>query len=152
MTFFIGFVDDNRLVESPERIDEFQVGRIVIGEFEEWFESPLAYWSIEDYRAHWRRSIERTIAGAAKSVLFTSMYEPQCTNWLLCWPLYRERGIVYVQNQMLFMEGIASEFDPTNPYRHIQDRETIDEEGRRISEWKTTVEDLRGFFRTLSSG
>jgi hypothetical protein len=149
MFFSISFIEDKELCDSLKVPDGFQLGSIVIGEFEELFESPLSFWSIGDYQKHWKRALERTVNGAAKSCLFTSMYDPPTANFLFWWPLYREGQIVYIQNQMLFLNKIDGALDPVNPYVHVPDRKVINKDGEKISEWNTTVEEISQFLETL---
>jgi hypothetical protein len=126
-----------------------RLGLIIIGDFEERFEASLSYWSVKDYQRHWWQALERIKAGEIKSSLITNMYDPQTANFILWWPLYRDGQDVFVQNHVVPMDEINGTFDPVNPYVHVRDRETVNEDGKRISEWKTTVAEIEDYLNTL---
>ena len=88
-------------------------GRIVIGDFTETFVVPLGFWGESDYRASWRRAFE-VLEGGPRAVacLMTSMTDPVSSNFLVCWPMYREGEDVYVQNAVVLLDEIEGPFDP----------------------------------------
>jgi contact-dependent growth inhibition (CDI) system CdiI-like immunity protein len=122
-------------------------GRIVIGEFTETFNVPLGFWGESDYHRSWLQAFEVLNANShATSCLMTSMTDPGNSNFLICWPMYREGEDVYIQNAIIFLDEIAGAFDPTAPWRYVSPRQRIDEDGNKISEWTTSMESLREFF------
>ncbi|MBL4637596.1 MAG: hypothetical protein JKY56_27315, partial [Kofleriaceae bacterium] len=66
-------------------------------------------------------------------------------NFLCCWPLYRVGGDVVVQQQLLMLDGIRESFSFERLEDFVDPRESIDEEGNAISEWTTTIHDVRCF-------
>jgi hypothetical protein len=122
-------------------------GRIVIGDFTETFRVPLGYWNESDYRRSWRQAFDVLNADQrSMSCLMTSMTDPGNSNFLVCWPMYREGENVYIQNAIIFVDEIREAFDPAAPWDFIRPRQVIDEDGNKISEWITSMNSLREFF------
>jgi hypothetical protein len=122
-------------------------GRIVIGDFTETFTVPLGFWGESDYYCSWRQAFEVLAASpTSTSCLMTSMTDPSNSNFLVCWPMYREDENVYIQNAIIFLDEIDGAFDPAAPWSYIGPRLGIDEDGNKISEWLTTMDSLREFF------
>jgi hypothetical protein len=122
-------------------------GKIIIGDFTETFMVPLGFWDESDYRHSWRRAFEVLNANLhSTSCLMTSMTDPDNSNFLICWPMYREGEDVYIQNAIIFLDEIEGAFDPEAPWSFVQPRHRIDEDGNKISEWVTTMGSLREFF------
>jgi CdiI N-terminal domain len=121
-------------------------GRIVIGDFRETFVVPLGLWGESDYRASWRAF--EVLEGDPRAVacLMTSMTDPVASNFLICWPVYREGADVYVQNAIVLLDEIEGPFDPWVPWGSPEPRRGMDEDGNRISEWATSMGSLREFF------
>ncbi|WP_078516759.1 hypothetical protein [Streptomyces sp. HGB0020] len=112
----------------------------------------LTYWDVAMYRASWVRALsflER--ANDATSCLISSITDPEKSNFISCWPLYRAGEIVYVQNSIIFLEELAEDFVPAEPWRFVEPRSTIDEDGNEISEWQTTIGDVREFLGSAQS-
>jgi hypothetical protein len=122
-------------------------GRIVIGDFTETFNVPLGFWDESDYLRSWRRAFEMLEANLhSTSCLMTSMTDPDNSNFLVCWPMYREAEDVYIQNRIIFLDEIEEAFDPIVPWDFVGPRLGIDEDGNKISEWTTSMDSLREFF------
>jgi hypothetical protein len=122
-------------------------GTIQIGDFCEIFLANLAFWSADDYRRSWRESV--TVLDreeSSTSCLVTSFNEPEISYFIFCWPLYRRGESVYVHNSLILLEKLEERFDATAPWKSVSARETFDEDGHRISEWRTTMTALRNFF------
>ncbi len=136
-------VEVGREVDDPTRA----FGRIVIGDFTETFVVPLGFWGEADYRASWRRAFE-VLEGAPRAVscLMTSMTDPATSNFLVCWPMYREGEDVYVQNAIVLLDEIEGPFEPGAPWSSLEPRRWMDDDGNRISEWATSMGSLREFF------
>jgi hypothetical protein len=124
-------------------------GKIVIDGFQETFAASLVFWTRDEYRRHWRKALERLISGADRSALITDYIEPPAhptvEDYLIWWPLYRDGGNVYVQNHILFFNQLSQPFSPERPWDSVRDRRVVNGDGRTISEWTTTVEDIRDF-------
>jgi hypothetical protein len=120
-------------------------GQITIGSFWETFGISLSFWSVSDYQKHWKDALQRIVDGHASSCLLTSVHDPAHANFFWSWPLYLENNIVYIHNQILFLDKISGIFDLNNPFQYIGQRETISEEGRKISEWQTELASISEF-------
>ena len=122
-------------------------GKIIIGDFTETFRVPLGFWNESDYRRSWRQAFEVLNANPqSTSCLMTSMTDPRSSNFLVCWPMYREGEDVYIQNAIIFLDEIEGAFDPAVPWDYVEPRHGIDEDGNKISEWITSMDALREFF------
>ena len=108
---------------------------------------PLGFWDKSDYRRSWRQAFEVLNANShSTSCLMTSMTDPRNSNFLVCWPMYREGEDVYIQNKIIFLDEIEGDFDPATPWSYVGPRQGIDEDGNKISEWITSFDSLREFF------
>ncbi|MEU5778366.1 hypothetical protein ABZ819_34385 [Streptomyces venezuelae] len=118
-----------------------------MGDFSETFPMDLSYWGLDDYRASWVRALRRVDAGRDEvdSCLVTSITDPATANFVFCWPLYRRGTDVYVQNAAVFLGELADAFRPTEPWLSVEPRGTVDEDGNEISEWRTTIDEVRAF-------
>lgn len=141
-------VEQSGAAAGAEDCADMAIGRIVIGGFTETFAMPLGFWVISDYRSSWCRALA-VLEGRLNSVscLMVSMTEPEFTNFLFCWPLYRDGDTVYIQNSMIILDEVRSEFDPDQPWFSISPRCIVDDDGNRISEWATSMLSMREFVR-----
>ena len=121
------------------------IGRLRLGDDEEYFESVLGFWAADDYERSWSVGLRRLLAGESISCLATSVTNPSSANFVEVWPLYREGNDVYVQNSLIFLEQLSHEFDADAPWESVTPREVVDEDGRAISEWKVSLTDIREF-------
>lgn len=142
--FSISFLPTNTDQASLVSLDK-RLGRIVIGNFSEQFESSLSYWDINKYQENWKKGIERLLRGESKSCLITSMYNPKVANFITWWPMYSENRVVYFQNQLLFLKELKIAFNPEDPCILINDRETVSDNNLPISEWEVPLEALEEF-------
>lgn len=122
------------------------VGRIKVGDFTETFRMDLSFWTVDEYRQSWRRALaELQRAEKVTSCLISSITDPECSNFISCWPMYRDGDAVYLQNSIIFLAELDEPFDPQEPWRYVQPRSSVDEDGNRISEWVTSVSQVRQF-------
>jgi CdiI N-terminal domain len=125
------------------------VGVIFIDGFVESFRVPLGYWSIDDYRQSWCAALHVLEEYEhSRSCLAVSMSDPETTNYIFLWPLYREADVVYVQNSVLFLDEVKS-FSPGSPWLSVPLRERINEDGQVISEWMTDMASIREFSQSI---
>jgi CdiI N-terminal domain len=123
-------------------------GRITVDDFTETFQAPLGYWDESGYRRSWQQVFEVLNAGPhATSCLMTSMTDPGTSNFLACWPVYRAGEDVYLQNALIFLSESRAAFDPAAPWDFAEPRRATGEDGNKISEWATSMDSLRRFFR-----
>jgi hypothetical protein len=138
---------------NEQRVDKdgLTKGQIRIGDFAELFEASLLYWSVEDYKKQWRQGLSRLLFEQKQSCLITSMYDPSDANFIFWWVLYPEGDTVYIQNHLLFLDQLDTAFSLSKLYDYIYPRETINEDGRKISEWSISTEAIRAFYVTLEA-
>jgi len=146
MAFSISFPNNNSLAPN-----ELKLGKIVLGDYSEYFKSSLSYWSVEDYKNHWKNALHKIAYESTKSCLITSIYNPQSSNFLYWWPIYKDGSSVFFQNQILFLKRVRPRFDPTNPYLSIPDRKTINKDGNEISEWELRTEEIYEYLKFTES-
>ena len=111
-------------------------GRIVAESLDEEFEVDTSEWGENDYRSSWLRELQRMVDGVDRAVLLTVAMAPQNANWLRGYVLYRFGEEVRVQERIFFVEQLPRDFDLSNPGSSLEDFESVDEDGFRISEWK----------------
>ncbi|GLW91215.1 hypothetical protein [Actinokineospora globicatena] len=121
-------------------------GCITIGESREYFQAPLDYWGLADYRRSWSVALRKLVDGElATSCLLVSVTDPASANFIGSWPLYREGEQVFLQERLIFMDQLDAPFDIDRPWLSIDPRETVNEDGMRISEWTTDIQSIRDF-------
>lgn len=143
MSFGIHILDKYELTEVE---DEKELsGKIEIGDFKENLTIPISFWSISKYISQWKQAVSFILESSAenKSALITQVYNPEHSEYINCWPMYREGETVFVQNRLLLKEDLGSDLNPEKIEQYIDKREIVDEDGNKISEWKTTISELR---------
>lgn len=143
---FVIEVIDDPTSEGASSLPSKAVGRIRIGEFTETFLMDLSFWTVDDYRRSWdgaRRKLEE--AENSTSCIIASITDPAASNFISCWPMYRDGEEVYVQNSIIFLDELHERFNPQEPWRYVEARSSVDEDGNRISEWSTSTSQVRRF-------
>ena len=121
---------DIRVLPPSERgPDHERLGRITIGDFAERFACHDTNVSVDDFTVGWRDRLKSLIQGEAAVAL---VHDPR-----FAWIVYREGDECFVQ-QKLALDG---RFEP------IQPRETVSEDGDRISEWPVSLQAIIEFVR-----
>ena len=143
MAFSISLISDPLLELAPGEVASF--GVIQIDSFQERFIASLMYWSVDDYKRHWKQAIERILHSSDVSCLITSMVDPAIATFIFWWPMYRVNETVLIQNQILFLDQLQSPFDEHTPFSFVPKRQTINEDGDVISEWSVRINDLEEF-------
>ncbi len=140
---------DERLPESETNGVPVVYGKIVIGDFQETFATSLASWTRSEYDLHWKKALEKLVAGGDRSALLADYVEPPVYpysgGYLFWWPLYRDGDAVYVQNHILFFEQLSQPFSADRPWDSVRDRQVVNEDGQKISEWTTTIDEIKHF-------
>lgn len=125
------------------------IGRIRAGRLFERFSMSFGRWEPADYRRSWQDSFNVLLSStSAVSCLVSSMHDPETSNFIACWPLYREGDVVHVQNRMLLLEQLEHPFDARAPWLSMSPRATVGQGGDRISEWDVSFEAVRQFFES----
>ena len=146
MTFCIKFLSER--VPNLKRGEKAAYGMLKIGDFEERFISSLSFWNADNYQHHWKEALTRLQnKEGATSCLITSLTDPDNTNFITLWPIYRERNSVFFQNQLLFLKGLKKPFNPAFPYDHVNHRDTSKEDGQKASEWCVSMDCIKSFLK-----
>jgi len=124
-------------------------GEITIGEFSEWFEMDMAYWSPSKYRRQWRDAASRITIGDGRSAFITSMPKPNSSEGMWWWPAWREGERVFIQNQLVRPEQRARQFDGSDPTTALGPPSFKGVDGYGISTWETTVTAIGLFAQRL---
>lgn len=140
MAFSIELLD-----EPASDTQSGRLGLITIGSFVERFVAAIEYWDVTRYHRHWQQAIIRTVQGAARSALITSMHDPTAANFIYWWPMYRLGDAVHFQNHILLLNELKTPFDPNDPFRFVPERVIINNDGEKISEWSASIADLEFF-------
>lgn len=129
MIFFIQFTDRRK-----------KLARIQAGSFSESFcvHSSLSTTALEEV---WLRELA-ALLGTKKKVALP--IEGDSRSLAHGWVFYRHEGSAFIQDR-LFPEG----FDPATS--RIPQRETVTEEGDKVSEWSVPLSDIAEFLRRRAS-
>ncbi|WP_282704300.1 hypothetical protein [Streptomyces sp. CC219B] len=143
--FSIKVIDDS-VSEGATPSPSEAVGRIWVGSFTETFLMDLSFWSVDEYRRSWEGAL-RKLEGSEKEIscLIASITDPAASNFISCWPMYRDGDMIHVQNSLIFLDELDEPFDPQEPWRYVEPHREVDEDGNRISEWVTSVSEVRQF-------
>lgn len=145
--FSIKFISDS--YSEPDSGEIYQYGEIVIDDFQEKFLSSLSFWSVEDYRKHWIRSLKELYTNS-KSGLIIDMYDPEQSKTIEWWILYKVDTLVYFQNSLLFLDELNGVLEINRIAAHIPTRERYTDEGELISEWCTSITSIEKFIMNYS--
>ena len=121
------------------------LGRVVLGEFTEQFETVLGFWGREHYEAQWRTAIGRIVGGTRKDALITSLSSRDATPFVFWWPMYLEHGDVVFHNHLLLPDQLTDGFNLERYELAVPERATVSADGEAISEWVVPVDSLRAF-------
>jgi len=116
----------------------FCKGQICIGKYKEDFEMALDFWSLDEYRQQLHEGLER-LKDHNQSCLITN-FETTRTPMIDWWILYKVGSTVYVQNELIAGDCLQTflnrgEFNRETCYDFIEPRQTVTEDGEKISEW-----------------
>ncbi|SBW24406.1 hypothetical protein FDG2_4140 [Candidatus Protofrankia californiensis] len=136
--------------DHHDRADDFDglVGKIVAGGLDETFEAPIGKWTQSDYESSWRGELLSLLRGEDVAVLLTVTIDPREANWLRGYTLYRFGDEVRIQERMFLMDELDHGFDLRNPSNFASRYESVNENGRRISEWVVSLADIRRFLES----
>jgi hypothetical protein len=144
MAFSIGFTDDPVWDPGEGAAGEL-LGWIKLGDFQENFSSGLFEWTQSTYEEQWKGALHSLLNGATKSALITFYVSPQYGHHLEWWPLHRVDELVYVQNHLLLYDQLTRPFLAAEAISFVKDRQTISEDGEKISEWCVGLDDIKFF-------
>ena len=113
------------LPESQSGPDGEPLGEITIGDFTERF----ACYPADSREARWREQLQALVDGNPLALL---VHDPR-----FAWVVYREGDICFVQQQ----------FSRDGTFNDLGPRTTVTEDGDPVSEWKTSVADIRRYLQ-----
>ncbi|MOA15175.1 hypothetical protein D3C78_1353200 [compost metagenome] len=94
------------------------------------------------------KSLEEGLIKRNHAALAVSIYEPELANFVFVWVLYFKAEIVHVQNSIIFLEEHKI-FSPEKINEFIDERTTHNEEGMKISEWRSDLDSVLDFYKSL---
>lgn len=121
---------------------------IIIDEFKEEIHIPLSYWNIEDYKRNWLASLDEGIRTKKHAALALSMQESGHANFIFVWVVYFVGDDAFVQNDIIFLDECPN-FTPEKLNDFIEPRATFNEDGIRVSEWRTDIDSIISFYNSL---
>ena len=75
------------------------------------------------------------------------MHESLSDGAVFLWTAYKLADNVFFQHKLLILETVKGNFEPSNLYAQVDERETETEEGQKISEWRMLVSDIARYQR-----
>ena len=149
MPFSIEFLDEPLLYPFDDVETPAAPGVLIMGNAKEGFYSSLYDWKKQQYESQWQRAIRVLLSESSKAALIVEYLSPEVASHLEWWAMYREGETVYLQNQLLFYEQLATPFSLDSPFASLHDRATIDPEGTSISEWSVSLSEVEQFARMI---
>jgi len=131
--------DDSTIAAAP--------GLLVMAGRSERFISNLALWDKNDYESHWRRELKSIIDGKNRVAIITCYNDPAHSTEMEIWPAYRDDGMVRMQNHLLSYIDLPQGFAVSEVSSYLEDRQVIDEDGNKLSEWSVTIRDIEEFLK-----
>jgi hypothetical protein len=149
MAFSITFRNEAVSYPYDDRTTPAASGVMVLGDTEEHFLASLYQWGQEDYEKQWRHAMEVLLDETDKAALITTYGSPDVATHLEWWPMYLVGSRVFFQNHLLFYHQLREPFSVDKALSFLRDRETIDAEGKTISEWSVSLSEVEAFAGTL---
>ncbi|WP_081265239.1 hypothetical protein [Pseudomonas fluorescens] len=124
-------------------------GLIRLGDEEESFFAPISFWGRQEYLSSWYSSLCRGLERRQHSVLVTSMLDPELANFLMVWVLYFVGESVQIQNSVVFLDDVVPGFNGSDVNTYVGEREVVNEDGDKISEWVVPLSEVLSFKEKL---
>jgi len=142
------YIKTIRKVTKRKKSVDMYIGKIVIGDFTETIHIPINFWTIDEYKKQWAEGLAR-IETHDSSCLIASIQDPKIDPYLNWWALYKVGDTVYIHNNMFVDFTYEEHFGNTvitreNCYDFISPRETVTDDGEKISEWSIPLSDIKG--------
>jgi hypothetical protein len=143
--FSIAFTDEPLEYPYDDKSIPAAPGLLILVNVLEGFSANLAIWDKKVYEAHWRRELKSLLDGSSKVALVVCHDDPAASSNLEIWPVYRDGEWARFQNHLPFYESFPPEFTVAEVSEFLKDREVVDEDGNRISEWSVALRDIEMF-------
>lgn len=76
------------------------------------------------------------------------MHKPESLNFISAWIIYYDGENSYVQNKIIFVDDFP-EFDASKINEYVNEREVLNEDGFKISEWIVKTKDIIDFYNDI---
>ena len=76
------------------------------------------------------------------------MHEPESLNFISAWIIYYDGENSYVQNKIIFVDDFP-EFDASKINEYVNEREVLNEDGFKISDWIVKTKDIIDFYNDI---
>lgn len=123
---------------------------ILIGSFREGLEIPIGTWNLADYFNQWKVAVERLTEFKISAFITSFSVDDKGDYGVIWWPMYLVEDQVQVQNQIL-MNEINPDFDVASWWDFVDSRATTSDDGDKLSEWTTSVDDIGEFTMSLDA-
>lgn len=130
--------------------EEGYFGYITIDNFHERFFSPIEFWSREEYLKNWYQELNKLLNGFPCAKLITRMYNPEYSNFIQAWVLYRIDDKIFIHEQIFFLDEWAKPFLLEELYSKELNRETHSEDGEKISQWEINISDIKKYLAQMN--
>lgn len=145
----------NIIDKKPAKINKKTccLGKIIIGDFVEFFFMSLDTWTDKEYKKQWREGLER-IKAHDSSCLIADMTMLKGKPYINLWILYKIDNTIFIQNHILagkMMKERSKGLPPYNAqtcYLYVPTRQSIGANGNAIFEWKMKADD---FFKSVET-
>jgi hypothetical protein len=145
MTFSIAFQEGPPCYPYDDPSTPAAGGVLTLGVTQEEFLASLYQWRKEDYEKQWRHAISLLLNNKSKAALITTYGSPDISTHLEWWPMYLIGDTVYFQHHLLFYDQLPRRFSLDDALSFLRDRETTDEDEKRISEWEVSASEVERF-------
>jgi hypothetical protein len=149
MAFSIVFEDEPLCYPYDDPAEPAASGLLTLGATRQGFMASLYQWSVDDYQRQWKQAIIALLRSGDKAALVTTYGSPEVATHLEWWPMYLVGQTVYFQDHFLFYDQLPRSFSMEVAFSFLCERETVNEEGRQISEWEVPLAEVEAFARTL---
>jgi hypothetical protein len=126
-----------------------RTGIIHLGDYEEVFVADTSFWTVADYEHQWKSGLDRAVNQGLASCLITSMHDPMDAEMLFWWLLFPAGERIFLQEAILRFNQLHRSFNPNDLYSYIPERRTHNNEGRRISEWEVSRNEIVEFLVSI---
>lgn len=115
-------------------------GKIIIGDFHEYFLMSTSAWNIKDYYEQWKYAWDRLEQEKAT----TFIVNIQKNYSVETWSMYKDNNDLFIQNYLFSGIKYYNFFRPTKiinseAHFYIPKRKTHTDDGHIISEWHVTI-------------
>lgn len=76
------------------------------------------------------------------------MHEPESLNFISAWIIYYDGELSYVQNKIIFVDDFL-EFYTSKINEYVNERQVLNEDGFKISEWIVKTKDVIDFYNDI---